>query len=221
MLHGWGGDERSFANIVPFFGKHFRCLVPSMPMFQSADVLSPGKPWKLEDYADFIIKYLDEHKVEKCHILGHSFGCRVAALLAAYRPERFGRLVFTGAAGIRPRRKPNIVAKIWWHKTCRRLGVKRRKSAGSADYQKLTPAGKVTFQNILRRDVSDEITKVLHPTLLIFGKNDTATPPYLGRRWRRLAPDARLVIYERSGHFCYVDEAARFSIDTLNFLLYN
>jgi len=212
FLHGWGGDEHSFANIIPALSKHFRCLTLSMPMFQKEDS-EPREPWTLENYADFVEKFLNTHDVEKCHILAHSFGCRVATLLVTRHPSRYGKLVLTGAAGIRAKRSLKTRIKIRFHK----LGIK--KSKGSIDYQKLNDSGKITFQNVLRHDLKFEISKIQSETLLIFGRDDTATPVWMGKKWERISPHAQLKIYESAGHFAYIDDPKHFLSHTLAFLL--
>jgi len=215
FLHGWGGDENSFANILPFFSKYFNCLTPSLPMFQK-DQDSPDTPWTLDNYADYVEKYLDSHNVEKCHIMAHSFGARVTTILVTRNPDRFERIVLTGAAGIR-RRKLSTFIKIKFYKLKRKLGFKQ-KSGGSSDYQKLTNIGRKTFQNIINRDLRPEIKQITNHTLLIFGKKDTSTPVKLGKKWAKLSPNAKLLIYKQRGHFAFIDETSRFIKDSHKFL---
>jgi len=216
LLHGWGGDECSFAPILPSLLKKFNCLAPAMPMFKKGESSVPNA-WTLEDYADYVENYLDQLNVKKCHILAHSFGCRVTILLALRNPDRYEKFLFTGAAGIKPRRSVRIRMKILWNKFMRKIGGK--KDRGSADYRALSDTGKLTFQNVLRRDLSKEISLVQNETLLLFGKHDKATPPWMGRKWKNLSPNAKLVIYNKSGHFAYIDEKNRFISDAVLYFL--
>ena len=208
FLHGWGGNETSFANILPFFRCHYRCLTLSMPMFQKEGYAD--KPWTLDDYAGFVTQFLDNNKVEYCHIIAHSFGCRVATLLATQNPSRYGQLVFTGAAGIRYRKRVNSI-KIWFYKLRKKLF--KTTKGGSSDYRNLSQVGKITFQNIINRDLSPDIAKIQNPTLLIFGHYDKSTPLKIGRKWQKLVKNSELRVYKNSGHFCYIDEAERFIAD--------
>lgn len=205
FLHGWGGDQNSFSNIMPYLQRTHRCLSISMPTV-------PSDVWQLEDYALMVEKFLDDARVEQCHIIAHSFGARVAVLLVNRNPQRFKKLVLTGAAGIRKKLSLYRRFRIWLHKR----GI--WKSLGSPDYQNLSRIGKLTFQNIVNRDLSRDITKISHPTLLVFGKRDKSTPVWMGKRWARLSPNAKLLIYKNSGHFAYLDEPSRFLVDTTNSL---
>lgn len=199
------------------------------------------RPWTLFDYADLVERVLDERGVESCHIIAHSFGARVTAILVNRNPSRYRRLVLVGAAGIPPRRSVVVRMKILWHKFRRRV-FGRETEGGSAEYRVLTKEGKITFQNIIRHDLRPLIRNLQHPTLLIYGSKDTATPVWMGRKWMRLmnrntsggleeqrysngntsgdfgGQRCSLVVYENSGHYAYLEESARFIADAFTFL---
>lgn len=92
---------------------------------------------------------------------------------------------------------------------------------GSSDYRILSPAGKQTFQNIIRRDLSDIIRKIKTPTLLVFGKKDKSTPIYMGKRWTRLQKGSILKVYGDAGHYTFIDRPAKFIRDAYRFLKEN
>jgi pimeloyl-ACP methyl ester carboxylesterase len=189
-----------------------------MPCFQTTDQNAPEQPYTLQDYADRVAALLDELGITNTHVIAHSFGCRVAALLAVQRPEIFSRLVFTGAAGIKTRRKPIVVLKIWLYKLRRRLFGADSKPRGSSDYRNLTDVGKITFRNILGVDLRNQIKQITAPTLLVFGENDTATRVSTAKLWTKSNSVTTLTIYKNAGHFCYIQQSGRFTMDVKNFL---
>ncbi|MCL2587366.1 MAG: alpha/beta hydrolase [Firmicutes bacterium] len=190
FLHGWGGNEDSFEPILPFFRRGFTCLTPSF---------IPKHPWCIETYTDLVEAYLDGNNVKKCHIIAHSFGARVTVLLLNRNPDRFDKVVLTGAAGIR-----HISLKARW---------RRLRKRASPDYLAMPLEGRKTFQNIVNRDLTPEIANIKHPTLLIFGKHDKSIPVSVGRRWRKLLINSELTVYNNSGHFPFIDESSRFIRD--------
>jgi len=212
FLHGWGGNDKSFAPIEPFLRANYNCIFLSMPCFQVGDDNVPQIPWTLEDYRDFVLAELDKHKVDECYIIAHSFGARIAVLLAESQPSRFVKLILTGPAGIPRRFNLCLWLKILLHK------LKIKRSKGSIEYQALTDAGKITFQNIIKRDLRPEIARIGIPTLIIWGSRDRAVRQHMVKSWTKLSQDARLIIYKNSGHFCFLDAPARFIIDTQEFL---
>lgn len=216
FLHGWGGNQNSFAPISQYFmratdqkGESYRVLTPSLPC-------PPNIVYTLEDYADDIDEFLQAQKVTRCIVIAHSFGARLVAILNARHPKLFTKIVITGGAGVKSRWRIRVWLKICWYKLCRRLGFKI--NGGSADYRVLNTNGKKTFQNIIQRDLTFEIKQITAPTLLIWGSKDNATPISQLRRWRRLLSQAQTKIYRRMGHFAYLEDAARFISDVACFL---
>jgi pimeloyl-ACP methyl ester carboxylesterase len=231
-LHGWGGNENSFLPIVKYFSRFYNCLSPSMPCFQKGGPdKHPTRPWTLDDYAEYTENILRDSGIKRCHIVCHSFGARVAVLLIKRNPKLVDKLVVCGGAGLKARFNLQVWLKIKIYKIKRRLlnSVRRlfgrpplgRIAGGSADYRSLTENGKKTFINIIRRDLAGEINTVQTPTLLIYGRHDRATPPYMGRRWAKLCKTAKLKIYDTAGHFAYLDEPAKFIKDTAKFIQNN
>jgi len=205
FLHGWGASSASFAGIRSFFENTFPCI------FVDFDC-NPEVVMTLDDYVEFVEKKLIERRVTHCHIIAHSFGARVAVLLAKRNPHIVKRMVITGGAGLKPRFNLKTWVKIRaykWFKIGR----------GSADYRVLSQTGKRTFQNIIRRDLSGEIAELTTPTLLIYGKNDRSTPPYMARRWAKLQKRGAVVkIYDFAGHFVFLDKPAKFIADAIRFI---
>jgi pimeloyl-ACP methyl ester carboxylesterase len=204
FLHGWGGNSDSFAPIVNYFSKYYKVLSPTMPSEAETQTV-----WTLDDYVNYIARILADNNIAKCHIIAHSFGARVAVLLA--RKHIVDKMVIVGGAGLKPRF--NIIT---WTKI--KLYKWLKIGHGSSDYQKLTAAGKKTFINIISRDLSPEIQNAAVPTLLITGASDTATPPYMAKRWAKLCKNAAYKIYKNCGHFAYLDNPVRFIKDTQKFL---
>lgn len=219
FLHGWGGNSNSFAHIEAFFAKHYSCIFISFPMFQLTDVNPPKEAYTLDIYAD-ITKIIVEKECgagSSVLVIAHSFGARVAVKLASSTPTLFDKLLLTGAAGIPPQRRLYTKLRIRLYKLRRKLFKTSEHGKGSEDYRCLTPAGKRTFQNILKEDLRPQISDLSIPTLLIFGKKDKSTPLWMGKYWTRICKTSKLLIYEGAGHFCFIDCPSKFIIDAQNF----
>ena len=63
----------------------------------------PPQPWGVPDFAANLLELLMKLDFLPCSVIAHSFGGRVTIELAADHPERFEKLILTGAAGIRPK----------------------------------------------------------------------------------------------------------------------
>jgi proline iminopeptidase len=77
----------------------------------------------------------------------------------------------------------------------------------------LRPAGRRMRWNLYARrwvDYRDRLGTVRAPTLVIAGRCDPQMPPACAEELARGIPGARLVVFERSGHYPFAEEAAAF-----------
>ena len=90
---------------------------------------------------------------------------------------------------------------------------------GSADYRALTPEMRKTFNLVINQDLTEHLEKIRASTLLFWGKEDTATPLWMGELMEKKIPDAGLIAYDGVGHFAYLDKYAEFHAVSRRFLL--
>jgi proline iminopeptidase len=67
-------------------------------------------------------------------------------------------------------------------------------------------------------DIISELPRIKIPVLLMVGAYDWVCPPRASRAIARAVPNSKLVIFERSGHFLFSEEPARFRFEVENFL---
>ena len=67
-----------------------------------------------------------------------------------------------------------------------------------------------TLVRLVNDDVRPLLAQLRVPVLLIWGDRDTETPLRDARVMEQTIPDAGLVIFEGSGHYAYLEQAARF-----------
>lgn len=165
------------------------------------------RPLTLYDYADAIQEIIDAYGMKEVVLVGHSFGGRVAILLAS-RLKNVKGIVLVDSAGMKP--------KNTLKKSMCKLKYKLRKAfglstsmCGSEDYRALDEVMKVTFKNVVNLYLEDLLPKIDCPALLIWGKRDKDTPLYMAKRMKRGIKDCGLIILE-GGHFSYLDDYATF-----------
>ena len=219
LLHGWQSDSQAFNSLAKKLSKHFRVIVPDLPGFGGSD--TPGSDWNLDSYINSVNQFLMKLKVKDVYaIVGHSMGGRISLKAVGSGQLVPKKLVLIGAHGIRESR--SLRNRMFWlaAKTGRaatkplpnryREALRRRlyRASGSTDY---LAAGNLRqiFKNIIEEDVRPEAAMINTPTLLIYGKNDTVTPPHYGRIFQQLIPRARLEIVAEAGHFAHHDQAER------------
>jgi len=154
------------------------------------------------------MEIIRHYKMEEVILIGHSFGGRVAILLASESP-RIGGIVLVDSAGIRPKRKLSYYYKVYKYKLLKKLGIRNIK-AGSSDYNKLSGAMKETFVRVVNQDLTGRLSKIVVPTLIVWGSLDKETPIYMAKKLNKHIKGSELNILEGAGHFSYLDNLEQF-----------
>jgi len=99
LLHGSGPGVtgwRNFANNLPAFAEHFRCLILEFPGFGVSD---PTDKHPMAAAMPAVGDFLDGLGLDQVDIIGNSMGGIVGARYAIEHPERVRRLVTVGGIG--------------------------------------------------------------------------------------------------------------------------
>ncbi|HEU6437564.1 MAG TPA: alpha/beta hydrolase [Nitratidesulfovibrio sp.] len=205
--HGW---MHTHANLLPLANTctHGRDnYLLDMPGFGSSGM--PPVTWGTQDYADHAAAWLRTLPRGRRIWVGHSFGCRVGLQLVARHPDLVDGLFLMAAAGLPRRRTPmekfTRGCRIAAFKTLKHLhwlgfGAERvRRFFGSADYANAGPLRPV-FVSVVNENLSDVAARVACPVHLLYGENDTETPPSMGQDYARLLAHAHLQVLPRFGH---------------------
>lgn len=229
VLHGWGASIDAVGSILAGLRDQVELVAFDLPGFGESDMVPAA--WGNADYAALVIKVADQLGIERFALVGHSRGAAISLVLASDPATRgrIERMVLTGAAGIKPRRRPSYYAKVGMAKLGRVIGAvggppgkrlqqKIRSRAASADWLAAPEALRGTLRNVLAEDLSPRLPQVAVPTLLIWGPDDDSTPLWMGERMERDIPGAGLVVLRSGGHFAYAEQAGHFNVVAAHFL---
>ena len=150
-----------------------------------------------------IIKKLN---IKKPILMGHSFGGRVAIRYSAN--NKIEKLVLFGSPCIRKQQplslKTKVLKKLKTLPGLDGIGEKMKKYIGSRDYKAASPMMRQILVNTVNEDLSEYAKKIVEPTLLIWGDNDTEEPVEEARKLEKIMIDAGLVILPGS-HYAYLE----------------
>ena len=195
ILHGWGSNKEIMKQA---FGKKFadfKHIYVDMPGFGKSGnemILTTG------DYAEIMKRFLAALGVEPKIAMGHSFGGKVATLLAT------PYLVLLSSAGIITEKSWSVKLKIATVKFLKPLGMKKIRSLFVApDAQGMSHEMYETFKNVVDEDFEASFSQSQSKALLFWGKEDTATPLYTGERIASLIPESQFYPLE-GDHFFFL-----------------
>ena len=207
LLHGWGGSNVSFLGTYEYLcGANRDVIAIDFPGFGASD--TPPSDWGIFDNADCVEALVNELRIRKVILVGHSFGGRVAICLGGR--DWVESIVLVDSAGVKPRFSLVKAFNVWRYKAAKRAG-KDLSSFGSTDYLALEEDMKPVFVRVVNTHLNDKLKDIKCPTLIIWGNKDRETPPYMARYLRRKIEDSTL-IYLSGGHYAYVDNFFKFNL---------
>lgn len=222
LLHGWGSNITLFNSMISLLSSKYKVIAPDMPGFGESD--EPTEPWEVDDYVDFILEFLKEFEFDKITLLGHSFGGRVIIKMNSRDlPFEIEKVILVDSAGVKPKKtlKQKIKQRLYkmfkWILTLSIITKlfpnaleNLRKRNGSADYNAASPIMRQTLVKVVNEDLTELMPNVKCPTLLVWGKNDDATPLSDGELMEKLMPESALVSFENAGHYSFLEQQNRF-----------
>lgn len=197
FLHGWQQDKRSFSPLVPFLHSSYCLFLLDLPGFGKSDL--PPPKFSSFEYAKVIASWARQKKLKKVVLVGHSFGGKVAAIIAACYPRLASKLILIASAGLpHPKRWYRLKSLLprWLQKT---ISPVFRPILASRDYKQ---AGQLLpiFKTIVQEDLRPIFSKIKTLTLIIWGKDDQELSPKDGEKIHQLIKNSQLVIV-KGNHF--------------------
>lgn len=95
LLHGLFGALSNFVDLVEYFKKHYKVVVPMLPLFD-LDILHTS----VGGLAKFVNRFIEVRNYRNVHLLGNSLGGHVALIYVLKNPERIRSIILTGSSGL-------------------------------------------------------------------------------------------------------------------------
>ena len=223
LLHGWGASARLYDPLRQMLSQKYRVLAMDFPGFGESP--EPPAAWDVDAYADLVLAFCEALGVEQCALVGHSFGGRVIIKLCARQlaAPAITKIVLIDSAGIKPvpskqslrrgrrfRMGKKILSLAPVQKLFPDALENLRQKHGSADYKAASPLMRQVLVKTVNEDLTPLLEKIQPPTLLIWGRNDTATPLADAQLMEGKIPGAGLVVLENAGHYSFVEQQGQF-----------
>ena len=228
LLHGWGTSAESLGGIAKALEDQFRVFAIDLPGFGWTP--PPPVTWGTREYAAHVEAFMESSGIPTAHLIGHSFGGRIALALAAQNPHGVRRLVLVASAGIRANLRPRYYLKIGaaklakrvfscpiWGRLGERILSMVHRRVGSGDYRN---AGQMprTLLRVVNEDLREILSSVQAPTLIIWGDRDLEVSRSSMEIMAGGIRGSQLEIMEGAGHFPFVDMPERFGKLVRDFL---
>jgi 2-hydroxy-6-oxonona-2,4-dienedioate hydrolase len=218
LLHGLFGALSNWKDVLDHFSKQYKVVIPLMPIFEM-NILQLS----VEGLADFIHDFIEFKQYPKVNLIGNSLGGHVALVYIKKHPQKVNSLILTGSSGLYENAMGGSYPKKGDRDFIReKVALTFYDPKTATDelveevYQTVNDKGKVLrilmmAKSAIRHNMRKDIPSLNQPTCLIWGKNDTITPPEVGEEFRQLLPNAELHLLNECGHAPMMEQAKLFN----------
>lgn len=226
LLHGWGDRLETFDALARLLEANNTVIRLDLPGFGKSQ--APSESWGLQEYAEHVNTFLQKIDCNPAAIVGHSNGGAIAIYGLANGQLHADRLVLLSSAGIRAVERGRKFAWKVLAKTGKaatsllpsgvRASLRTRLYTSAGSDLLVAPHMEASFKRIVSQDVLSDAAKLHLPTLILYGKNDTATPPEYGQKFHRAVKNSKLVLFDHADHFMHQQYPDKISVSIKEFL---
>jgi pimeloyl-ACP methyl ester carboxylesterase len=234
LVHGFLGSSKMWEPQVNFFKKHFRVITPDLPGFGKSNKAKPHN--NIQSIADLLLDCLEEEKIDKFYLLGHSMGGMIVQEMAKKAGENISKLICysTGPIGEMPGRFETVdqsrenlkkkgleitatnIAKTWFIKGEDAKYFDICIEAGKQTSIEAVDNALIAFKNW---NGVNTLKNIKNETLIVWGDQDKS---YNLEQEQTLASNierSKLVIFKDCAHNVHLEKPNQFNNTIKDFLL--
>ncbi|MRM82696.1 alpha/beta fold hydrolase [Riemerella anatipestifer] len=226
LLHGLMGGLSNFDDMIKFFSEEgYKVYVPELPIYDL-----PILNTNLTAISKFVAKFIKEDIKKPVTVVGNSMGGHIGLILTLAKPELVKNLVLTGSSGLYeksfgdsfPRKgdkeyirkktqevfydpavaTDQLVDEVFSVVNDRMKGIKTVMLARSA----------------IKHNMVKDLPKITCPTCIIWGKQDSVTPPEVAVDMHKYIPNSDLYWIDKCGHAAMMEKPQEFNEILLSWL---
>ena len=225
LLHGLFGALSNFQELIEYFRHHNKVVVPMLPLFD-LDLLHTS----VGGLHKFVHRFMEARDYKDAHILGNSLGGHVGLLYVLKHPERVKSLILTGSSGLFENGMGDTYPKRGDYEYIKKKTEVTFYDPKTATKELVDEVFEITRNRLkvikiialaksaIRNNLGEELNNVKQPTLLVWGNNDTITPPFVAREFNRLIPNSELHFIDKCGHAPMMEQPEEFNVILDKFL---
>jgi 2-hydroxy-6-oxonona-2,4-dienedioate hydrolase len=218
LLHGLFGALSNFADTINFFSQQYKVVIPLLPLYRLE--IERTSVTGMVDHVDEFIKLKG---FKKLNLIGNSLGGHIGLLYTLRRQENVHSLTLTASSGLfesslgdnYPRKSDYEYIK---RKTAETFYDPTLASKELVDeiFDIVNTREKalrtvLIAKSAVRHNLRDELAKITVPCNLIWGANDTITPPFVGEEFKKLLKNSELTILDKCCHAPMMEVPAQFN----------
>ncbi|CAL2088766.1 alpha/beta hydrolase [Tenacibaculum sp. 190524A02b] len=219
VLHGLMGALSNFDATFDYFSKKgYQVFIPELPLYTL-----PLIKTNVKNLAKFLHEFIELKGLKDVVLLGNSLGGHIALYYIKHYPQDISALVLTGSSGLYENSMGNNYP---------RRGDKEfvRTKTRDVFYDPEIATDELVDQvydvindrnslvrtlaiakSAVRHNMAKDLPNMQQPTCLIWGKQDTVTPPEVAEDFHKLLPDSDLYWIDKCGHAAMMETPEEFN----------
>jgi pimeloyl-ACP methyl ester carboxylesterase len=218
LLHGLFGALSNFSDLIEHFKHTHKVIVPILPLYD-LDLLHTT----VKGLAKHVQQFIDHKGYDQIHLLGNSLGGHVGLVHVLSHPEKIKTLTLTGSSGLFENAMGDSYPKRGDYEYIRAKTAETFYNPAVATKELVDEVFEITNSRIkvikiialaksaIRNNLGEELGQIKVPTLLIWGKNDKVTPPFVAEDFHKLIPNSELAFIDECGHAPMMEVPATFN----------
>lgn len=207
LLHGLFGALSNFKDLVDYFKNSHQVIIPMLPLFDLS-ILETS----VSGLARHVQKFIETKELGKVHLLGNSLGGHIGLVYALKHQQQVKSITLTGSSGLFENGMGETYPKRGDYEYIRKkteltfydpvVATKELVDEVFSIVNNRLKAVKIIAlaKSAIRHNLGDELKDIETPTCLIWGKNDTITPPMVAEEFHKLMPNSELHWIDKCGH---------------------
>lgn len=218
LLHGLFGALSNWAGVINHFKSNYRVIIPLMPIHEM-----PIKEAGCEGLTEFIEGFIAFKGLDQFSLIGNSLGGHVALIYTLRHPEKIQRLILTGSSGLFENSMGGSYPKRGNYEYIKERVEYTFYDPKTASKELVDEVFEITnsipkvmriiaiAKSAQRNNMAKDIVRIKAPTLLIWGLNDTITPPEVGHEFNQLIPGSTLRFIDKCCHAPMMERPVEFN----------
>lgn len=218
LLHGLFGALSNWQSVVHEFSTKYRVIIPLLPIYDM-----PLKQAGLEGLVDHLERFIALKQLENVILIGNSLGGHVGLIYTLANQSNVVKLILTGSSGLFestmggsfPKRgsydylKERVEYTFYDPKTATKELVDEVFETTKSIPKCLRIVAMA--KSAQRHNMAKELPKIKVPTLLVWGLNDTITPPMVAHEFNKLIPKSKLRFVDKCCHAPMMERPEEFN----------
>ena len=225
LLHGLFGALSNFKDLIEHFRHTNKVVVPMLPLFD-LDILHTT----VGGLAKHVHRFIEFKGYKNVHLLGNSLGGHVGLVHVLKHPENIKSLILTGSSGLFENGMGDTYPRRGDYEYIKKKTEVTFYDPNTATKELVDEVFEITRNRLkvikiialaksaIRNNLGEELNNIKQPTLLIWGHNDTITPPFVAREFNRLIPNSELHFIDKCGHAPMMEQPQEFNVILDKFL---